>query len=193
MGLNLFYRHWLNYFLCGLPFWIASFACFSIRVFVFFSFFIDESAYVCYHHKDIHLCFLCVFHKMFSGFPVCDVSLLWLRLGHTALPPPNCVTWVHPLSTGALVFRLWLCICSVVSDSLQPHGLFAALQAPLPMEFSRHEYWSRVPFHTPKESSWPRDQTHMSCYLLCWQVGSLPLVPPGKPFSSIIGGNINTL
>ena len=29
-------------------------------------------------------------------------------------------------------------------------------------------------------SSWPRDQARVSC-LLHWQVGSLPLVPPGKP------------
>ena len=31
---------------------------------------------------------------------------------------------------------------SVVSDSLQPHGLYVACQAPLSMEFSRQEHWS---------------------------------------------------
>ena len=31
---------------------------------------------------------------------------------------------------------------SVVSDSLRPHGLYVALQAPLSMGFSRQEYWS---------------------------------------------------
>ena len=35
-------------------------------------------------------------------------------------------------------------------------------QAPLPMEFSRREYWSGLPL-PPPESSWPRDQTHISC------------------------------
>ena len=30
-------------------------------------------------------------------------------------------------------------------------------------------------------SSRPRDQTRISLHLLHWQVGSLPLVPPGKP------------
>ena len=39
--------------------------------------------------------------------------------------------------------------CSVVSDSLQPHGLLA-LQAPLSMEFSKHEYWSGLPFSSPQ-------------------------------------------
>ena len=32
--------------------------------------------------------------------------------------------------------------CSVVSDSLQSHGLTVAHQASLSMEFSRREYWS---------------------------------------------------
>ena len=35
--------------------------------------------------------------------------------------------------------------CSVVSNSLRPHGL----QDPLSMEFSRQEYWSRLPFSFP--------------------------------------------
>ena len=38
--------------------------------------------------------------------------------------------------------------CSVVSDSLRPHGLLAH-QAPLSMGFSRQEYWSRLPFPSP--------------------------------------------
>ena len=33
-------------------------------------------------------------------------------------------------------------------------------------------------------SSWPRDQLRV-LYLLHWQVGSLPLAPPGKPIQSI--------
>ena len=39
-----------------------------------------------------------------------------------------------------------MCACSVVSDCLQPHG---ARQAPLSMEFSRKEYWSKLPFPSP--------------------------------------------
>ena len=31
--------------------------------------------------------------------------------------------------------------CSLMSDSLRPHGLS--------MEFSRQEYWSRLPFSSP--------------------------------------------
>ena len=43
---------------------------------------------------------------------------------------------------------------SVMSDSLEPHGLFessgtVAHQAPLSMEFSRQEYWSGLPCPPP--------------------------------------------
>ena len=45
-------------------------------------------------------------------------------------------------------------MCSVVSDSLGPHGL--ALQALLSMEFSRQEYWSGVTFTSPGDLPDPR-------------------------------------
>ena len=35
---------------------------------------------------------------------------------------------------------------SVMSDSLQPHGLYVACHAPLSTEFCRPEYWSGLPF-----------------------------------------------
>ena len=37
--------------------------------------------------------------------------------------------------------KIELCVCSVMFDSLQPHGLIT-YQAPLSVEFSRQEYWS---------------------------------------------------
>ena len=55
-----------------------------------------------------------------------------------------------------------------------------AYQAPLSMGFSRQEYWSRLPFPSPGESSWPRDWTHVS-YVSCTG-SSLPLPPPGLVF-----------
>ena len=39
---------------------------------------------------------------------------------------------------------------SVLSNSLQPHGLQLA-KAPLPMEFSRQEYWRGQPFPSPRD------------------------------------------
>ena len=45
---------------------------------------------------------------------------------------------------------------SVVSDSLQPHGLYVAHQAPLSMGFCRQEYWSGLPFPSPGDLPDPR-------------------------------------
>ena len=36
-----------------------------------------------------------------------------------------------------------------MSNSLQPHRLYVAYQAPLSMGFSRQEYWSGLPFPSP--------------------------------------------
>ena len=38
-----------------------------------------------------------------------------------------------------------VCVCLVVSDSLQPRGQYIAQQAPLSLEFSRQEYWNGLP------------------------------------------------
>ena len=48
------------------------------------------------------------------------------------------------------------------------------------MGFSRQEYWSRLPFHSPGDLPDPGIEP-MSLCLLHWQAGSLPLAPPGKP------------
>ena len=40
-------------------------------------------------------------------------------------------------------------VASVVSNSLQPHGLLVARQAPLSMGFSKQEYWSGLPCPSP--------------------------------------------
>ena len=47
-----------------------------------------------------------------------------------------------------------------------------ACQAPLSMEFSRQEYWSGLTFPSPGDLPHPGI------------AGSLPSVPPGKPFSA---------
>ena len=48
------------------------------------------------------------------------------------------------------------------------------------MGFSRQECWSGLTCPPPGDLP-TRDWTHDSYICLCWQVGSLPLVPPGKP------------
>ena len=54
-----------------------------------------------------------------------------------------------------------------------------ALPAPVPMDFSRQEYWRGLPFPSPGH---PLTQGSSPCLLhLCWQTDSFPLMPPGKP------------
>ena len=52
-------------------------------------------------------------------------------------------------------------VCSVMSNSATLWT--AAPQAPLSMKFSRHEYWSGLPWSFSRGSSQPRDRTHISC------------------------------
>ena len=46
-------------------------------------------------------------------------------------------------------------VCPVMSDSLWPHGLTVACQAPPSMGFSRQEHWSGLPFHSPGDLPHP--------------------------------------
>ena len=55
-----------------------------------------------------------------------------------------------------------------------------AQQAPLFMGFSRQEYWTGLPFPPPGDFPDPGIEPE-SLMCLALQVGSLPLVPPGKP------------
>ena len=61
-----------------------------------------------------------------------------------------------------------MCGCSVKSSD---HGIFQA----------RILEWAAIP--SSRGPSWLRDQAWVLC-LLHWQVGSLPLAPPGKPKAS---------
>ena len=62
--------------------------------------------------------------------------------------------------------------CSVVSDSLQPHGTVAH-QASLFMGFPRQEYWSGLPFPTAGDLPDPGIKPTFLC-LLYWHA------PPGN-------------
>ena len=63
----------------------------------------------------------------------------------------------------------------VVSDSVIPWTV--AHQAPLSMEFSRHKYWSGLPF--PSSGDLPNPGLEPGSPAL--QADSLPSEPPGKP------------
>ena len=66
--------------------------------------------------------------------------------------------------------------CSVLSNSLQPHGTVAC-QVPLSMEFSRQEYRGGL----PGELTDPRMEHPCILFLLHWQAYSLRLSHQGSP------------
>ena len=66
---------------------------------------------------------------------------------------------------------------SVMSDSLQPHGLYVACQAPPSMGFSRQEYWSGLLFLPPGNLPHPGIEPTFPDL----QVESLPLSHLGRP------------
>ena len=65
---------------------------------------------------------------------------------------------------------------SVMSESLQLHGLYVASQAPLSMEFCRQEYWSRL--HSLLQENLPDPGIESGSPAL--QADSLTSEPPGK-------------
>ena len=71
--------------------------------------------------------------------------------------------------------------CSVMSDSFVTLWTIAC-RAPLSMGFFRQEYWSGLPCPPPGDLLDPGMEPRSPA----WQVGSLPLAPPGKPRNKII-------
>ena len=63
-----------------------------------------------------------------------------------------------------------------MSDTLGPHGLYVAHQAPSSMGFSRQEYWSGLPFPSPEDFPDPGTEPR---YPALW-ADALPSEPPGK-------------
>ena len=68
---------------------------------------------------------------------------------------------------------------TVVPDSVTPWTI--AQQAPLSMEFSRQEYWSRLPFPSPGDLP----NTEMKPRSPALQADSLLSEPPGKSQSDV--------
>ena len=84
------------------------------------------------------------------------------------------------LSKSTIPLTFHPCLCSFVSESLQPHGL----QATLPGSSVYEIFQARtgVGYHFPLQRIFliQGSNLHLLC-LLNWQAGSLPLAPPGKP------------
>ena len=88
-------------------------------------------------------------------------------------------TYTHIFLVACAVLCL---VASVVSNSLQPHGLQPA-RLLCPWGFSRQEYWSGLPCPPPGDLSNPGMEPRFPSM----QVDSLPSDPPGKPMSTGVG------
>ena len=62
---------------------------------------------------------------------------------------------------------------SLVDHSLRSYGLYVAHKAPLPIEFFRQQYWSGLPFPTPRDLPNPGIEPESPAL----QVDSSPLSP----------------
>ena len=69
-----------------------------------------------------------------------------------------------------------------MSDSVTPWTV--AHQTPLSMRFSRQEHWNGLPCPPPGDLPDPGIEL-VSLMSPALQVGSLPLVPPGKPIEQV--------
>ena len=74
--------------------------------------------------------------------------------------------WQWAVASYVFLHKIMIALC--VLSCCNRLWLFASLwtvacQAPLSVGFSRQEYWSRLPFLPPGESSQPRDRTCVSC------------------------------
>ena len=100
---------------------------------------------------------------------------LWSAQGITFTNYPR-KSWCAPRP----VVLSCVCVCSDVSNSLRPMVPWTvARQAPLPLEFSRQEYWNGL--HFLLQGIFPTQGSKLwFLHLLHWQADSLPTVSPGK-------------
>ena len=75
-------------------------------------------------------------------------------------------------------FQLVLFSCSIMSDSATPWTV--AHQAPLSRGFSRQDYWSGLPFHSPGALPGPRLKSKSPALAGGFSATKLP----GKPYTT---------
>ena len=117
---------------------------------------------ILFQHVLINECLKCFALFCFITIINAVVAKSW----HASL----CIIIIITLTESACL------LTSVVSDSWWPS---VAHQAPLSMGFFRQEYWSGLPYPPPEDLPNPEIEPVLLCPLH-WQVGSLPLTPPGK-------------
>ena len=83
---------------------------------------------------------------------------------------------MHKVTLWIKFGSVCVCVsCSVLPDSLRPHGLQPSVLNPLPIWFFRKEYWSGLPFPSPGDLP----NTGIEPGPPALQADSLPSEPPG--------------
>ena len=94
-------------------------------------------------------------------------SIMFLRFMFISIL--HCFLWLNNV-------QLYECVCALSCVQLFAAPWIVACQAPLSTGFSRQEYWSRVPFPSPRNLSNPGIKPGSPAL----QADSLPAEPPGK-------------
>ena len=117
-----------------------------------------------------------------SFSPICflPIKVISLPEPRALFSAPNLNSSSFSVSPASSYENLKVLCCSVVPDSLQPHKLYVAHQAPLSMGFSRQESWSGLPFLPPGALPDPGIEPGSPAL----QTNSLPSEPPGKPYTN---------
>ena len=97
-------------------------------------------------------------------------SIIYSQL-NSLFPMYICIDVIYNLVVGPRVCAFSF---SVMSDSLQPHGL-QPTRLLCPWGFSRREYWNGLPLASPGDLSNPGIEPRSSTF----QADSLPTEPPG--------------
>ena len=103
----------------------------------------------------------------------------------------TCVACLSACVCVCVCMCLYVCVLSRLSTvQLFVTPWTVACQAPLSMGLFKKKYWSGLPCPPPRDLPNPGTELE-SLSLLHWQVGSLPLVPPGKSLLST-SANLNS-
>ena len=110
-----------------------------------------------------------------------DLVYLFRNRICAGMPKSSFLKYSSPYAVNTKEDGVGSCLLSrsVVSDSLQPHGLQPARRL-CPCGFYRQEYWSVLPRPPPRDLPNPRIEPRS----LALQVDSLLSEPPGKPSST---------
>ena len=107
-------------------------------------------SFIAFKFGGLYICMNCELPDIQAGFRKGrgtrdQIANTWWITERSKRVPEKTSTSALLTTPKPLTLWKWKWSHSVMSESLQPHGH----QAPLPMRFSKQEYWSGLPFPSP--------------------------------------------